>query len=214
MASSSSTAPLKRKNSLLEKTWSQKPEKKPRVATQAPSIHDQVRKAISYHFKAPNWRHHDIYCSERNGLTLYQRLTKDFTAIAKKEEKITRGKRYYENLEQLYAPASTPAKQMTPDKSLAFSDALREALVNAEMHPPNRSLLQEWLFQTENINQRECVGVFRWTEKLVPSQGSQQLHLGLQVMEMSARLQLATQFPDLVKSMHAKFAEILTQAGC
>ena len=143
MASSSSTASDKR--SLLEKAWEERAAKKPRTAHQAPSIHDQVRKAITDHFKPPVWQHHDMYGEVRQELTLFQRLTRDFTAIANNDKKnrVKGGKKYYEHLEMVYRPKGVSVGLMEPDKSLPFSSAFRDALVSAEMHPPNRSPLNE-----------------------------------------------------------------------
>ena len=201
------------KRTLLEKAWEQQPSKKPRISKQAPAVHDQVRKAITDHFKPPVWQHNDIYNVVRKDMTLFQRLTRDFTALANDEVKFKRGKKYYENLQTMYMPAADASQQMEADRTLSLSESLRDALACAEMHPPNRSPLNEWLFQTTSVNQRELVGVFRWTLKLNPAQGHPQLHIGLRVMEMCARLSLATAHPQLLKQMRTKFAEILTQVG-
>ena len=175
------------------------------------SVDAQVRKSLADNFK--NMSAAEIDGTVREGLTLRQRLMRDKQQQQEQPGSVAFGKCYYQSLRDLYADGNKVEALLCPDPSLAGRQELVEAATAALKHPPNRSLLVQFLKVTTTLNQAEFVGVLRWMMSLHPSASNDQLKSGLAVLETVSRLSLHEKFPHEASLAKSKWDEILLEAG-
>eukprot|EP00971_Amphidinium_carterae_P154359 3060951-Amphidinium_carterae.3 len=193
-----------------EKNSTSKALRLPASKKSPPSVHDQVRKAITQNFKG--WSQAQLTSNYVGGLNLKETLKRDKEKHMKEGELFPMGREYYSSLKRRFAGKSDLKTQLVVTPGVSADPDLVDAVGKSQSHPPNDSPLLYWLHSKKSINQAEYVGLCRYCLDLSPTVSARQLRLSKDILRCFGRTKIYVQDTASTTLMRQKFAEILTEA--
>eukprot|EP00971_Amphidinium_carterae_P348244 6490399-Amphidinium_carterae.2 len=176
-----------------------------------PSIHDQVRKALTQNFKG--WSHQSLTANYVSGLNLKETLKRDKERQAIEGAKFPMGREYYANLKKLFAGKTDLKSQLVVEAGSSASAELVEAVAKSQSHPPNDAPLLFMLGSRRTLTNAEYVGLCRYCLDLSPTVSSRQLRLCKAMLRCFAQTKAWEKDAATSKLMRQKFADVLTEAS-
>ena len=207
---SSCSASASEQVSKIDTAWSKTAEAKrqPRLKV-CTDLEEQVKRCLRDHF--PHWSAELVHGVEVDGYTLKERLLADKAIWNEDKRALPMGGPYFQNLRNKYGGGQTIETCLAADPSLAVSQEMRMAAIEAFERPARRSRMLQYLACATDANQAEVVGACRWVCRLKPTV-TEQLHCCVEVMRFICRLGLDASHSAEMKLMRPKFEEVLLQA--
>eukprot|EP00971_Amphidinium_carterae_P348067 6490302-Amphidinium_carterae.3 len=175
-----------------------------------PSIHDQVRKAITQNFKG--WSTAQLTTHYVEGLNLKETIKRDKERHMREGDKFPMGRDYYSALKRLFAGQKDLRHQLKVSEGSKADAELVDSVCKSQNHPPNDIPLLFWLGSRKSMTQAEYVGLCRYCLDLSPSVSVRQLRLTKEMLRCFARTKIHERDADTTKLMRQKFSDILTEA--
>eukprot|EP00971_Amphidinium_carterae_P309735 6155185-Amphidinium_carterae.3 len=213
MAASGSgvTTPVAKASKLKEMSVAAKAVKKPRMVEETDSVSGAIKKCVYDNFLRKGWSQDSVTGLVINGLSIYDRLTRDKKQWLATGEPVM-GKTYFRNIKKMYK--GNPDDATVPllvDLSLPLNPRLHSAVVKMKKNAPDRAPFANYLDCCEDLNKRELVGVIRCFASMEPAAGQAQRRACLAVMKAITRLGLEGRWPDVVESVQEKMEQTMVQ---
>ena len=184
---------------LAEQTKSEKPRRK--LCKQ--STDKLVEKTLRDNFRG--WSAVDVDGTQKNGLTLRQKLSADKRKCRADPGSIVMGATYYADLRKQYGSAGHAVSQLkVKDESEDVNPTLIAALRAAKSTTGRKSELLAWLAVGTDCNQKELVGIARMVLEQRPLVSSAQCELVIQFMKFCVKGGHQAQ-EDIMRLMHKQF---------